>query len=188
MAAYELGTRGAEIEQRGQLNGAVLAFTDALALHPTSDRRFLLGMALEEKGELRRAVEMYDLACQSSDSGADAILRYDAAIKLADPLANDLSDVDRAIRHVDKAMVTSGSSPEHNIIRQVDNDSTLKECSDYTCILKARSVFKPKQCERNLTQWHNNCVRSAYHLYWPASTTSRLCICLLSSTLCLSPP
>ena len=41
-------------------------------------------------------------------------------------------------------VMTSGSSPEHNIIRQVDNDSTPKERADYTCILKARSVFKPK--------------------------------------------
>ena len=108
MAAYELGARGAEMQQRGQLNGAVSAFTDALALHPTADRRFLLGMALEENGEPRRAVEMYDLACQSSDSGADAVLRHDAAIKLADLWANDLGDVDRAIRHVDEAMAEEG--------------------------------------------------------------------------------
>ena len=52
---------------------------------------------------------------------------------------------------------------------------------------KARSVFKPKQYERNLTWWHNNYVRSACHLCWLASTTS-LCICLLSSALYLSPP
>lgn len=108
MAAYELGARGAEMQRRGQLNGAVSAFTEALALHPTADRRFLLGMALEENGEPRKAVAMYELACESSDSGADAVLRHDAALKLADLSANDLGDVARAIQYVDKAMAEEG--------------------------------------------------------------------------------
>jgi len=108
MAAYEVSAKGKEMQQRGQLNGAVSAFMEALALHPTTHRRFLLGMALEENSEPLRAVEMYDLACQSSDASNDAILRHDAAIKLADLWANDLGDVERAIRHVDEAMGEEG--------------------------------------------------------------------------------
>lgn len=108
MAAYALSARGAEMQQQGRLNGAVSAFTEALALHPTADRRFLLAMALEENGEPHKAVAMYDWACQSHDAGADAILRHDAAIKLADLCANDLGDVERAIRYVDAAMAEDG--------------------------------------------------------------------------------
>ena len=101
-AAYELCARGTERQQQGQLNGAVSAFSDALALHPTADRRFLLGMDLEESGEPHSAVAMYNLACQD-DSGSDAVLRHDATIKLAGLWANGLGDVGRAICHVDSA-------------------------------------------------------------------------------------
>ena len=114
MAAYELTARAKEMQSRGQLNGAVTAFADALALQPTTtlaDRRFLLAMALEENGEPKRAVDMYELACDAND--ADFILQHDAAIKVADLWANDLGNVETAIQYIDKAINIDASDYDH---------------------------------------------------------------------------
>ena len=91
-------------------------------------------------------------------------------------------------KHNPSPVMTSGSNPELNIIRKDDNDTapTTKGLLEHTWTLKAHSGFKPKACGHNLAWLHNNFGGFAWHLPWPTSTTSQ-CICLLSSTPCLSP-
>lgn len=82
MAAHEATSRGADdLMVAGALNAAIEAFSEALELHPTPDRQFLLALAHEENGELLKANELHEAA--RDGEGADAVLQHDANVKLA---------------------------------------------------------------------------------------------------------
>jgi len=103
MAAYEFDARGRELQELGSLNAAVAAFTKATSFHPTPDRYFRLGAALQENGEPAKALQMYEKVRNDdvSTALADPVLRHDTALKMAHVWSHDLGDVTQGILYTE---------------------------------------------------------------------------------------
>ena len=105
MEAYELDNKGRKLQQRGALNAAVRAFALAASLHPTDQRHFRLGVALEANGEPASAIDAYS---QARNASVDPGLRHDAALKLAHIWAENLGNLDKGCQNADAAMAEEG--------------------------------------------------------------------------------
>jgi tetratricopeptide (TPR) repeat protein len=127
MAAFEADTLGRQALERGSTNLAVRHYRTAAELHPTAERYFRLGHALEENGESMPAVEAFD---KSKDvAGNDANLIRAANLKLANLWAEHLGDYAGALHHVNE--VLDANAAEDDAVAIDQKAFFLAACGQY---------------------------------------------------------
>eukprot|EP00522_Entomoneis_paludosa_P015811 CAMPEP_0172453126 /NCGR_PEP_ID=MMETSP1065-20121228/10587_1 /TAXON_ID=265537 /ORGANISM="Amphiprora paludosa, Strain CCMP125" /LENGTH=498 /DNA_ID=CAMNT_0013205295 /DNA_START=12 /DNA_END=1508 /DNA_ORIENTATION=- len=122
MAAFEAHTQGQDALERGATNAAVQHYQTATQLHPTADRYFRWGHALEENGESLPAIDAFATALEMATDNHDMELMRDVHLKLAHLWSEHVGDYEQALSHVDTVLSMELSNDNND-----DDDGAVEE-------------------------------------------------------------